>query len=103
MTSRKTYVALFATALTACGESAVQRDDANGTLAITKEAHHDVSPPLLLVPPAERIAPTAHELKPNPRNYNRGPVTAQVLQLHAPDAALLLAPTLSQSFDGVGN
>jgi len=103
MTSRKLYVALCATALTACGESAVQRDDANGTLAITNEAHHDVSPPLLLVPPAERIAPTEHEVKPIPRNFNRGPVTDQVLQQQASGAALLLAPTLSQSFDGVGN
>src|SRR3954470_8638241 len=93
MTSRKLYVALCATALTACGESAVQRDDANPTPAITKEAHHDVSPPLVLVPSAERIAPTEHEVKPIPRNFNRGPVRDQALQ-QVSGAALLLAPTL---------
>jgi len=102
MTSRKLYVALCAAALTACGESAVDRGDANQTPAITKEAHHDVSPPLFLVPPAERVAPTEHEVKPIPRNFNRGPVRDQALQT-VTGQALLLAPSLSQNFDGIGN
>ena len=54
------------------------------------------------MPPAERVAPTEHEVKPIPRNFNRGPVRDQALQT-VTGQALLLAPSLSQNFDGIGN
>jgi hypothetical protein len=69
--------------------------------SVAPAAHHDESPPLYLVTPAERQAPIAHE----PKRIPRGPsghfasLPRATVQTSVPP---LLMPAASVTFDGVG-
>jgi hypothetical protein len=68
--------------------------------SVEAAAHHDVSPPLYLIPPAPRQAgQRVHPVKPIPRRINGGAVDP-VVQESAPT---ILAPAPVLNFDGVGN
>ncbi len=79
-------------------EAAPQRSSPD----VTGATQHDASPPLWLIPPAPRQDRADHEVKPIPRPFN----TEAALR---PDPVRqsrhisLLAPTILNSFDGVGN
>ena len=99
---RQRLLATLAVVLAGCGTSAV---DSGETLVGTEPesaAHHDISPPLYLIPPAERLPPTEHEVKAIPRHFNTDPTVDAALQ--PPRAqAFLLAPTMNATFDGVSD
>ena len=62
--------------------------------------HHDVSPPLFLIPPAPRQAgQRVHPVRPIPRRINGGAVDPVVQQ----SVPTILAPAPILNFDGVGN
>src|SRR5262249_41949811 len=69
---------------------------------VQEEEHHDVSPPLISIPPAPRQPGHRvhdHERLPRPENPNAG-AGDPVLQQQAP---VLAAPATTNNFDGVGN
>ncbi len=67
---------------------------------VKQEVHHDVSPPLFLIPPPPRQPGLRiHDIEPIPRRYQ--PAAADpVLQQSYPTP---LAPVTTLNFDGVGN
>ena len=93
--------------LAACGGTALPSATSDGdstpaTATVTSAQHHDVSPPLFLMPPAERQAPVEHEVKSIPRHFNLdGASRPDPVRQTA--YAPLAAPTLLGGFDGVGN
>ncbi len=67
---------------------------------VKQEVHHDVSPPLFLIPPAPRQPGLRiHDIKSIPRRYQAAAVDP-VLQ---PSYPTTLAPVTTLNFDGVGN
>jgi hypothetical protein len=67
---------------------------------VNQAVHHDVSPPLYLIPPALRQAgQRVHPIRPIPRRINGGAVDS-VVQESVPTT---LAPVTILNFDGVGN
>src|SRR5438477_6898899 len=73
-----------------------------GTLRaqVTAAAHHDVSPPLWLIPPAPRTFHADHEPRPIPRAHRRlGPVHDPVLQ---GSNVGLAAPPTATTFEAMG-
>ncbi len=68
---------------------------------VTPAEHHDASPPLMLMPPAERREREDHEVKPIPR----GPAGNFSALPHAPvqtSVVSLAMPATSVAFEGVG-
>ena len=68
--------------------------------AVALAAHHDASPPLMLVPPVpDSNTHPEHEVKPIPRHFNSPSTHDPVRQSSSPS---LFIPTTSFNFDGVG-
>jgi hypothetical protein len=69
--------------------------------SVSLAAHHDTSPPLMLMPAAERQRPAEHEVKPVPRgpagNFSVQPRVSVQTSVPA-----LLMPATARNFDGVG-
>jgi len=62
--------------------------------------HHDVSPPLFLIPPPPRQPGLRiHDIEPIPRRYQAAAVDPVVQQSYP----TTLAPVTTLNFDGVGN
>ena len=82
-----------------CLMSAASR--AEPPVRVTPAAHHDVSPPLWLIPPAAWKARPDHEPRPFRQTSTRplAPVTDPVLQTYAP--VLAATPTLSNNFEAM--
>src|SRR3989442_1850500 len=67
---------------------------------VMQAVHHDVSPPLFLIPPAYRQpGRRIHDIEPIPRHYQAAAVDP-VLQSSYPTP---LAPVTTLNYDGIGN
>ena len=104
--ARSTTLVTFAAMLAACGQAlpaeSVDTAPVNRSPSIATADHHDVSPPLTLIPPAARSGRLVeHPVKMLPRPYQ--PPAAGRDPVQQSRAVTLNVPTIGVNFDGIGN